>query len=601
MSSKVLQGQFSLKCLDQRIKETFLIDKRKILVGSSEKADFRINDSSISSVHAFIYIKDNEGFFIKNLFSEAGIFVNGNRVEECFVCNGDVLSFGTLSFSVEALEEEVPVFNPDEAIAPAVSYASSIELPPKEGLVYIDGEYCDIQFDESHFEPLASFTLGKFKGQYVELDETQEPLDLVHQVDKKKLEIISYMNGMILDVNYLDLKDGEYYLGNNKKSKFNIPFNSLDKERVFSIQNGQLRFYDNEKLLPSVPWEMVNLENPFFLTFGSEQISFRVVDQTVGWKGMPLFYRDKEFFKQSGKVFAGMFLPILLLLLVGLPSKEKLEETMAVVYTIPKIEKAQEAQEKSEVKAQELTSKTENTGHKETQQDPTKVEFAAAAATKKVVAKAAAPEPAKPAPKKAEAVKAYEFKTNVSMNSLVGEAPKINTEGSTSKSAFKDTSFNSGSTSEGALVAGADVGVSKFNGSDKKGSGSGSYGSRGLAAKSGFDSSYLEPKTVVLGSMDPELLRKILREYIPQFRHCYQQELIANSDKIKGVIDLNFTINANGKVSKHVVKAKDARFSQKGIGCMGQVLSIIEFPKPKGGGVVDVRQPLNFFAETERI
>jgi hypothetical protein len=54
-------------------------------------------------------------------------------------------------------------------------------------------------------------------------------------------------------------------------------------------------------------------------------------------------------------------------------------------------------------------------------------------------------------------------------------------------------------------------------------------------------------------------------------------------------------------VAKHDIRAKDARFSQKGIGCMGQVLSMIDFPKPKGGGVVDVRQPLNFFAEAEKI
>jgi hypothetical protein len=101
--------------------------------------------------------------------------------------------------------------------------------------------------------------------------------------------------------------------------------------------------------------------------------------------------------------------------------------------------------------------------------------------------------------------------------------------------------------------------------------------------------------------MDPELLRKILREYIPQFRHCYQQELVGKSDKVKGIIDLNFTIGAEGRVAKHNIKAKDARFSQKGINCMGQVLGLIEFPKPKGGGVVDVRQPLNFFAETEKI
>jgi hypothetical protein len=78
-------------------------------------------------------------------------------------------------------------------------------------------------------------------------------------------------------------------------------------------------------------------------------------------------------------------------------------------------------------------------------------------------------------------------------------------------------------------------------------------------------------------------------------------EIIKNSEKIKGVIDLNFSINASGRVGKMDIKAKDARFSRNGIDCMGQVLGIIEFPKPKGGGIVDVRQPLNFFAETEKI
>jgi hypothetical protein len=101
--------------------------------------------------------------------------------------------------------------------------------------------------------------------------------------------------------------------------------------------------------------------------------------------------------------------------------------------------------------------------------------------------------------------------------------------------------------------------------------------------------------------MDPELLRKILREYIPQFRHCYQQELIGHDEKIKGVIDLNFTINQNGKVSKYDIRVKDAEFSKKGVNCMGNVLNLIDFPKPKGGGVVDVRQPLNFFSEAEKI
>ena len=34
---------------------------------------------------------------------------------------------------------------------------------------------------------------------------------------------------------------------------------------------------------------------------------------------------------------------------------------------------------------------------------------------------------------------------------------------------------------------------------------------------------------------------------------------------------------------------------------MASVLRMIDFPKPKGGGLVDVRHPLNFFAEKEKI
>lgn len=601
MKTSLQQGQFTLHCLDGRIQDDLVVDRKKILIGSSEKCDFRLPDKSVSSVHAFLCLK-GEGFLIKDLYSEGGVFVNGKRVEEASVFPGDTLTIGTISFSVMGLDDvQVPVFNPDEEII-AVETPSFVELPPREGLVFIDGEYCDIKFDDSGFEPLAEIPKIHINGEYVELDQTDVPLDIVHPVKDKRLEVISYVNGLMMEVNYLDLKNGDYYFNSVKKSKFDIVFHTLGKTKIFTIQNGELKFYANEQVIPSVFWDKISLNDTLFLSHGTEQISLRLVDRAVSWRGIPAFYRDREFFKQGSKIFASVFVPMLLLLFVTIPKNEDLKEEIAVVYKLPeKVVKPTEAQEKSELKAEELTSKTENTGHKENDQPNQKVEYAQASQNKKVQAKATAPAAAAAKPVESAPVKAYEFKSSVAFNSLVGDAPKINTEGSNAKNAVKDANFNAGTNDNGALVAGADIGVSKFNGSDKKGSGSASYGSRGLASKSGFDSAYLEPKTVVLGSMDPELLRKILREYIPQFRHCYQQELIANSDKIKGVIDLNFTIAGNGKVSKYNIKVKDAQFSNKGVGCMGQVLGLIDFPKPKGGGVVDVRQPLNFFAETEKI
>ncbi|MGE3611322.1 MAG: FHA domain-containing protein [Bacteriovoracaceae bacterium] len=588
---------FSLRCLDQRISEKFSLEKKKLIIGSAENCDIRLIDSSISSYHAFILIQD-EGILIKDLCSESGIYLNGRRQTDAFVNVGDTLTVGTLSFMVEGLESDIQVIDPDQSmnIQPKTEV---VELPPREGLIFIDGDYCDIQFDDSVFKPLTSPLEMRFERNFVELEESQGAVELNQFKQDQRLEIISYVNGLMMDVSFVELRNGDYYLNPQKKSKFDILFHTLPKTKLFSIRNGNFQFFSHESLNYSKDPSQIYLSDGLFITHGSEQLSIRLVNKGISWKGLPLFYRDREFLKQGGKVFAGLFLPLLLLLFISVPEPEEVKQEIAVVYKLPDpLKKATEAQEKSDLKSENVTSKVENTGHKETQQPNQKVEFAAATQNQKVQAKnqaqAAAAEKSVTAP-----VKAYSFNSSVAMNAFEGSAPKLNANGA-GKSNLKDTTFNAG-TDDGSLVAGSNIGVSKFNGADKSGSGSGSYGSRGLANKSGFDSSYLEPKTVVLGSMDPELLRKILREYIPQFRHCYQQELIANSDKIKGIIDLNFTIDASGRVAKHSIKAKDARFSQKGIGCMGQVLSLIDFPRPKGGGVVDVRQPLNFFAETEKI
>jgi hypothetical protein len=599
MKTAVMQGQFLLTCLDLRFKEPVVLAKKKILVGSDERCDIRFSDTSVSSIHAFFHLR-GEGVVIRDLFSESGVFVNGSRVEQATIFPGDIITIGTLSFSLDTLEDAVPVFDPDSSIT-GNEFSSNIDLPSREGLVLIDGDYCNIKFDDSGFEPLASIPQIHIPQDYVDLDQTDLPFDITHSTKDKRLEVISYVNGLMMEVSYLNLKDGDYYFTNKKKSKFDILFHTLPKTKIFTIKKGELKFYPHQDIIPSVFWEKINLTDTLFLSHGTEQVSLRLVDHSVSFRGIPFFYRDRDFFFQGFKIFGVIFLPLLLLLFVTIPKNETLKEELAVIYKLPEtLIKPQEDQKQSDLKAEEVTSQTENSGQKETAQPHQKVEFAQASQNQKVQAKATSPttqaREAEPTP-----VKAYEFKSSVALNSLVGDAPKLNTEGSRSKNAAKDTSFNTGSSDDGVLVAGADIGVSKFNGSDKKGTGSASYGSRGLASKSGFDSSYLEPKTVVLGSMDPELLRKILREYIPQFRHCYQQELIANSDQIKGVIDLHFTINQNGKVSQYNIKAKDAQFSQKGMGCMGKVLGIIDFPRPKGGGVVDVRQPLNFFAETEKI
>ncbi|MFY7992326.1 MAG: FHA domain-containing protein [Bacteriovoracaceae bacterium] len=601
-SASLLLGQYSLKCLDQRFSDALILDKTKVVVGSLPQCDVVLNDASISSYHAFFYINSNEGVLVKDLCSEKGIFVNGTKVSECFVAPGDVIMLGNVAFELLSVEDQVPLFNPDEHLTP-VSGDEIPTLPPREGLTFIDGDYCDIQFDETGFNPIDQSPLSMFqKGDYEQTDDMEGSIDTSEKSSDWRVEVVTYVNGLIVDIRYLPWKSGDYYLTSESEKKNFLPFYGLKTEvRFFSIQGDKLEFNRLPELVASTG--MDPFKETVFFTAGVHQVSVHVQKESVKFKTLPLWIREKDFYKQATKVFAGIFVPFLLLLFVTLPSNEPVEE-VAVIYKIAPEKIVQkevvESDKNQEVAAKEISSTKENTGHKENTQDPQKVEFAQASQKQKTVAKAEAPKTAKPVAA-TKPSKAYEFNTDVTIDTAVGDAPQINTEAIARTQGASGEKFNVGTEASGDLVAGGDVGVSKFNGSDKSGSGSASYGSRGLASKKGFDTSYLETKTVVLGSMDPELLRKILREYIPQFRHCYQQELIKNSEKIKGVIDLNFSITANGRVGKMNIRAKDARFSRNGIDCMGQVLGIIEFPKPKGGGIVDVRQPLNFFAETEKI
>ncbi len=602
-SSSHLLGQYSLKCLDQRFSDALVLGKTKLIIGSLPQCDVVLADSSISSYHAFIYINSNEGIQVKDLCSEKGIFVNGTKVSECFISPGDIIMMGNVAFELIALEEEVPLFNADEHLTP-VSGDEIPALPMKEGLTFIDGDYCDIEFDESGFAPINASPFAMFENKdYEQTDDTLESIDASERSSDWKVEVVTYVNGLVIDIKYLAWKAGDYYLTSGVEKKNFLPFYGLKSEvKFFTINGEKIEFNQHSDLVCSTATDP--FKETVFFTAGVHQVSVHVNKESVKFKTLPLWMRDKDFYKQASKVFAGIFVPFLLLLFVTLPSNEPVEEEVAVIYKIAPEKVVQkevvESDKNQEVAAKEISSTKENTGHKETAQDPQKVEFAAASQQQKTVAKAEAPKTAKPVAQ-AKPAKAYEFNSDVRIDSAVGDAPQINTSAVAATQGGAGEKFNVGTESSGDLVAGGDVGVSKFNGSDKTGSGSGSFGSRGLASKKGFDTSYLETKTVVLGSMDPELLRKILREYIPQFRHCYQQELIKNSEKIKGVIDLNFSITATGRVGKMNIRAKDARFSRNGIDCMGQVLGVIEFPKPKGGGVVDVRQPLNFFAETEKI
>ncbi|MFZ4713883.1 MAG: AgmX/PglI C-terminal domain-containing protein [Bacteriovoracaceae bacterium] len=125
-----------------------------------------------------------------------------------------------------------------------------------------------------------------------------------------------------------------------------------------------------------------------------------------------------------------------------------------------------------------------------------------------------------------------------------------------------------------------------------------SKGAEGLSQKGAIMMAGIPTETVVLGSIDPETIRALLREHIPQFRRCYQSELDRNKkpDEITGILYLNFVIGASGRVISSNVKG-DQIFNASVKDCVTNVLQGIPFPAPKGSGNVEVKQPINFYPQ----
>jgi outer membrane biosynthesis protein TonB len=121
-----------------------------------------------------------------------------------------------------------------------------------------------------------------------------------------------------------------------------------------------------------------------------------------------------------------------------------------------------------------------------------------------------------------------------------------------------------------------------------------SKGAEGLSAKRAIYTAGMPSETVVLGSMDPDVIRRILLDHLPQFRYCYQQELNRAGTETSGTVKLNFTIGASGHVSQAGVDGSSSLPAEVRR-CVVGVLRGITFPEPMGGGTVEVKQPINFY------
>ncbi|MDF1562536.1 MAG: AgmX/PglI C-terminal domain-containing protein [Deltaproteobacteria bacterium] len=125
-----------------------------------------------------------------------------------------------------------------------------------------------------------------------------------------------------------------------------------------------------------------------------------------------------------------------------------------------------------------------------------------------------------------------------------------------------------------------------------RGGGLGGYGS-GVGGLGGKKDSMIESGTPsVQGSLDKEVIRRVIRSHKNEMRYCYERELQRNP-ALQGKVTPTFTISPTGKVT--AVRTSSTTLKNAAVeGCINARVKTWQFPAPKGGGNVQVSYPFVF-------
>ncbi|WP_342374861.1 adventurous gliding motility protein GltG [Myxococcus stipitatus] len=131
-------------------------------------------------------------------------------------------------------------------------------------------------------------------------------------------------------------------------------------------------------------------------------------------------------------------------------------------------------------------------------------------------------------------------------------------------------------------------------GTKGRGGGTGTYGTGVgvLGGKSSVDVNIASSEVEVMGSLDKELIRKVIQANRGQIRYCYES-LLNRFPKLGGKVAVKFVITATGSVASSSVAQSTAGNAELETCVAGRVRTW-KFPEPKGGGVVVVTYPFIF-------
>lgn len=152
-----------------------------------------------------------------------------------------------------------------------------------------------------------------------------------------------------------------------------------------------------------------------------------------------------------------------------------------------------------------------------------------------------------------------------------------------------------GTGSGGGGLSMSSVGLGALGTRGRGGGGDGTgygEGAAGLGKKADRDINISAGSPIIMGSLDKEIIRRVIKQHLAQIRYCYEKELVRHPG-LFGKVATRFTIAATGRVQQASVSQstlKNAEVER----CITAKIRTWKFPKPKGGGIVIVKYPFIF-------
>ena len=591
-------------------------------IGRDESCNFQINDAFLSSRHAKLQLVNGKPL-LEDLGSTNGIYVNGEKVESIYLNVGDIVQIGKTRFKLKLQKVKK---KRNEGTNFFKIPGKDIETSRAQDLVKVKFKKESVSSDQTAFIQLDKIQFEEdFDDDVYIFEEEEDIYPVLEELDETYLEAIKMYKETIISMDYHEIHDEEVYaVGEGDEgdihldtiaSDESLPLLVLKEEgkSIFHPVKGHENFIiRNGKVHPIKKKTVIKEDDLMKIKKGHYSVNLKLVDANKVIGKEPFGGRDRSFKLLISAALVFAFLVYMVSQLYTpkkkvVEKKAKVKKTF-VIYKKPEKKKEIVKKEILEEPKPEPPKKVEKINPQtaesiKSEKKPQKIE-------KKVVRKV---QKTKKKPQKVKTKRRVRNKSKKVVKSQNKQIKKVDTFSDFSFSkdlkALKTTkkiAKNFGTRSAESLgspreASGLNVGtVSVARSGDANAkveigsagvvTNSSGLGKFGMNKNTDFKKSY--GKTVLLGSIDPEVIRELLRRSLPQFRYCYDDELRRQNKRVKGKMDLEFTIGPNGRVGRSTIGLKAFRMTAAGTKCMRTVLQSIRFPRPKGGGVVEVKQPI---------